>query len=548
MNDVRAAGSGHWLLDLRRALLLTTVFAYTFAPLLVRRIGGKRTPPKAIGARVRKAFERLGVTYVKLGQFLAMRFDILPEEVCRELANLFDAVPPMPYAVVVKTIEEELGGPPEKMFRHFDAKPLAAASIAQVHRATLPDGTDVAVKVQRPKIQEIFAADIRNLKRLARLGDALGVLGPQSTRDAVEEFERFTSREMNFTTEARTAEKLRANAGPFEEVPRVHRGFTTERVLTLDFVDAPSLAQIVHGLEDGDESRLERLEVDAQVVIENLADATLRQLFVTGFFHADPHPGNILIRPDGTVVFVDFGIFGQLAPDRRETFASYIEHVSMGNIPQSYRNFVRLLQPTAATDPQQLRRDVYAIMRGWYDASREHGTPLAERHLGKFISEFIEAIRANKVRMGLDTLLFWRALLVLDATALRFKAQFDLLGHLRGFFERERPSILERVVDVVTDREIGQDALELARNAPGDARWILGEAGDRTRPAFSIRSDDAPPRARRDNEGARQITAAAVMAALLVLLTRAPLNLIGEVITWMGLAATAALWMRRVAN
>ncbi|MGH9420331.1 MAG: ABC1 kinase family protein, partial [Thermoanaerobaculia bacterium] len=365
MKDIKASSPRRWLLDVRRAALLTAVFAYTLMPLLVQRMRGKKTAPAAIGASVREAFERLGVTYVKLGQFLAMRFDILPEEVCRELAQLFDKVPPMPYGDVVRTIKSSLGGTPEEIFETFETEPLAAASIAQVHRASIRNGTVVAVKVQRPRIQEIFAADIRNLKRLARLGDALRVLGPQSTYDAVEEFERFTSREMNFLTEARTAEKLRANSGPFEEVPRVHRAFTSERVLTLDFVDAPSLAQIVHGLEEGRNDEMPRLHVDAQRVIENLADATLRQLFVTGFFHADPHPGNILVRPDGTIVFVDFGIFGQLAPDRRETFSSYIENVSLGNVPQGYRHFIRLLEPTAATDPQQLRRDVYQIMQGW---------------------------------------------------------------------------------------------------------------------------------------------------------------------------------------
>src|SRR5205814_6362809 len=214
----------------------------------------------------------------------------------------------------------------------------------------------------------------------------------------------------------------------------------------------------------------ETIDIDVQAAIQNLANASLRQLFVTGFFHADPHPGNILIREDGTVVFVDFGIFGQLSRERRETFAMYIENLAMGNIEQSYRHFVRLLEPTSETDPQQLKRDVYAIMRGWYEASRTSASSLAERHLGKYFSEFITAIRANKVRMGLDTLLFWRALLALDSTALRFEAQFDLLGELRSFFGQHRPSPVERVLAVVTNRELALDLFDLARFGPGDAQ------------------------------------------------------------------------------
>ena len=227
--------------------------------------------------------------------------------------------------------------------------------------------------------------------------------------------------------------------------------------------------------------------------------------------------------------------------------ASYIEHVSLGNVPEGYRHFIRLLQPTAATDPQQLRRDVYAIMQGWYDASRDTGTSLAERHLGKFIGEFIEAIRKNNVRMELDTLLFWRALLVLDATALRFKSQFDLLGHLRGFFLRERPSPMERMVALVTDADIAYDAFELVRSVPADARQSVEDITfDRT--LIAIRPDDAPQRARRENEGARQITAAVIVTAMLLLLTRASMNVIGEAITWMGLAGSAALLMRRATS
>jgi ubiquinone biosynthesis protein len=550
MSDVGAARSrswiGRWLFDVCRAAVLAMIIVRTFAPLLGLRLLGKRHPPEVIGERVRMAFERLGVTYLKLGQFLAMRFDILPEEVCRELARLFDEVPPMALQDVVRTIEEELGASPDVIFVEFENEPLAAASIAQVHRAVVPGGGEVAVKVQRPRIREIFAADIRNLKRLAAIGDALRLLGPTSVRGTVEEFRRFTSREMNFVTEGRTAERLRRNVGPFDDVPDVYWDYTTERVLTMEFVDAPSLAQILHAMEEG-ETKMPA-GTDPQQMMENLADATLRQLFVTGFYHADPHPGNILIRPDNTVVFVDFGIFGQFAPDRREMFASFIEDNATGNIEEAYRRFMPLLEPTAETDLRKLRVDIQKNMRDWYDASRDSFTPLENRHLGAFFGKFITIVRRNKVRMALDTLLFWRTLVVLDATALRFSAQFDLLAHLRGFFERERPSPMERILTALTSRDTVRDVAALARNAPRDMQQQLANA-DEPRPRLTIRHGDARQRARAANDDARRIAAAVVALAMLLLLTGARIHPIGEVMIWTTLASTAAaLWMRRASS
>jgi len=521
MNDVGAARSRSWigrsLLDARRAAVLAVVAVRTFVPLLGLRLLRRRHPPEVIGARVRTAFERLGVTYLKLGQFLAMRFDILPEEVCRELARLFDEVPPMALQKVLRTIEEELGAPPDEIFVEFDREPLAAASIAQVHRAVVRGGDKVAVKVQRPGIQEIFAADIRNLKRLAAIGDAFHLLGPTSVHGLIEEFSRFTSREMNFITEGRTAERLRRDVGPFDDVPNVYWDYTTERVLTMEFVDAPSLAQILHAMKEGEAEM--PAGIDPQRVIENLADATLRQLFVTGFYHADPHPGNILIRPGNTIVFVDFGIFGQFAPDRREMFVSYLEQNAVGNVEEGYRRFMPLLEPTTETDLRRLRVDVQNIMRDWYLASRDPSTPLAERHLGTFFGKFVGILRENKTRISMDTLLFWRTLVVVDATALRFSAQFDLLAHLRNFLERERPSPMARILTVLTSHETARDLVALARSVPRDLRQRL-ENTENPRPLLTVRRDDAHWRARAANEDARRIAAAVVALAMLVLLWR----------------------------
>lgn len=543
------AAAGGWFLDLQRVLLLVWVVVQTATPLLLRRLVGIRDSYAVIGARLRRSLQRMGITYIKLGQFLAMRFDILPEEICRELAGLFDQVPPLKAEVVREVIETEFDAPVETLFREFDWKCLAAASVAQVHKATKPDGEIVAVKIQRPRIAEIFAADIRNFRRAARLGDYLKLLGPQSMVEGVDEFERYTQREMDFLIEGRTADRLRQNAGPYDSAPYIHWRLTTSRVLTMEFIEGYPLSDIIQLVEGGRTEELRRLapNLDLQQAVHNFAWACLRQLFVTGFFHADPHPGNIFLRADGTVVFVDFGIFGQLSRERQETFASYIENLAVGNIENSYRHFVRLLQPTAQTDMEQLRRDVYRIMRRWHTASQESDVALAERHLGTYFSEFILAIRRNNVRMSMDTLLFWRAILTLDATALRFGNQFDLLSVLREFFEQTRPSPVERLVGVLTDRALAASLIRLKQESPGQLGTLARDLAQRRYRLPVLKNDDG---ARRRTGDANATLMALVLAgsSLAALAINLPLHVSGQALLWTATLSLAAAIMVRLAR
>lgn len=464
------------MLDVGRLLLLLATAAGLAFTLGLSVAAGRRPTAQLVGARLRAALQRMGLTYVKLGQFMAMRFDILPEAICKELAQLFDDVAPVPTALLKLALEQEFGAPVERVFRSFDWEPMAAASVAQVHRATLASGQAVAVKVQRPGVARIFGADMRNLVRLARLVDWLGLLGAQSIRDAVLEFERFTSRELDFMTEGRTAERVRENAGPHENAPRIFWDHTTSRVLTMELITGHRLSDLIAA--QGGTPSLDLPDLDRAA--RNLARACLRQLFVTGFFHADPHPGNIFVLDDGSICFVDFGIFGELSPARRETFAAYIEDVAMGNLASAYRHFMRLLLPTRETDHRRLRADIEAIFSRWRAASLDPDTPLSERHLGKYVGEFIAAIRVHKVRMSLDTLLFWRTLIVLDATALRFRDSFDLLDVMRQFFTETRPGLVERVLATLQDRSAALTALQLCHEMPGRLQQALAvESGRR---------------------------------------------------------------------
>jgi ubiquinone biosynthesis protein len=534
-------------LDLQRVLLLAWTLIITALPLLLRRLVGIRDHPTIIGARLRRSLQNLGITYIKLGQFLAMRFDILPEEVCRELARLFDAVPPMSARDVRATLEAEFAMPVEELFRSFEWQAIAAASVAQVHKATQHDGVVVAVKVQRPGIERIFSADIRNFRRAARLGDYLRLLGPQSMVEAVNEFDRYTRREMDFLTEGRTADRLRRNAGPHDSAPLIYWELTTSRVLTMEFIEGYPLSDIIHLLETGRAEELKQLApgLDLQLAVQNFARACLRQLFVTGFFHADPHPGNIFLREDGTVVFVDFGIFGQLTAERRETFASYIENLAVGNIEQSYRHFIRLLQPTPQTEMEQLRRDVHRIMNRWHTASQQSEVALSERHLGTYFTEFIAAIRHNQVQMSMDTLLFWRAIITLDATALRFGSQFDLLSALRDFFQKTRPTPLERLMALVTDRELALSLNRIKQESPAQVEAFAGDLS-RSRYQLPILKSSGPRRKRRRDDNARLLALTIAGSSIFVLSFKLQLNVLGQTLLWTATLSLVAAIIARL--
>ena len=542
----RAARPRELLLDLRRVVLLAWVIASAVVPLALRRAVGRRDTAADVGARLRRSLQRLGITYIKLGQFLAMRFDILPEAVCRELARLFDAVPPLAARAVRETLEAEFGRPVEEVFAEFEWEGIAAASVAQVHRAVTHEGREVAVKVQRPGIARLFAADIRNFRRAARLGDRLRLMGPQSMVEGVDEFARYTQREMNFMTEGRTADRLRRGRGPHDTAPLVHWNLTTPRVLTMEFIRGYPLSDVIHLIETGRTEELARRAptLDLELAVRNFSRACLRQLFVTGFFHADPHPGNIFLREDATIVFVDFGIFGQLTDERRETFASYIENLAVGNVEQSYRHFIRLLQPTPQTDMRQLRRDVHRIMHRWHAASQTRAAELSERHLGTYFSEFITAIRRNQVRMSMDTLLFWRAILTLDATALRFGGRFDLLSALREFFIKERPSPAERLVALASDRELALGLDRLARDAPAQV-GALTDALSRRGYRLPVARTAAPALRRSRADGARLPAVAAAAGSVLVLSVALPVGALAQALLWTATLTLAAATISR---
>jgi ubiquinone biosynthesis protein len=456
--------------DVRRAMhVLFIAFKYG-ALLLVRQAFGFSTTNIEKARRFRRAIEQLGLTYLKLGQFLALRYDLLPAEVCGELNKLFEQVAPLPFELIREVVETELGGPIQTFFADFETVPIASASVAQVHRAYTRENEKVAVKVQRPEIREIFAADMRNLCRTAAVADALRLGGSLSLRAIIDEFAAWTWREMNFVIEGQTADHLRRDALPYEVVPRVYWNLTTERVLTLEFIEGTTLVQLLDLMESGQPGLIfKRLpNLDIELAADRIARAVLHQLFVTGFFHADPHPGNLIIRDDNTVAFIDFGIYGELSQRQREILRGHIENIAAGNIEESFRYYAMQYIPTRDTDHRDFEREGKRILRNWYDASIDRYAPAKDRHLATHGAEMLDVVRRNRLRLNVNTLLFWRALYTLDSIALRLSEYVDLMSQMRRFFEETSPSFGERVGLLITDRTRMKHFEELGRSVPAD--------------------------------------------------------------------------------
>lgn len=375
---------------------------------LPRRAIGR--PPREIlkrstAERVRLVLEELGPAFIKLGQILSTRGDLLAKDYIEELEKLQDDVPPVPYAGISRVIERELGQPLEDLFAGFDPHPLAAASIAQVHRATMHDGTAVVVKVQRPGVQEQINLDILILLDFARLADRHTPWGRiYSFTDMAAEFQETITEETDFRTEARHADTIRRNMedDPRVFIPRIQWTHTARRVLTLEYVEGIKLSNL---------EALDAAGMDRAQLARTLADAILKQMLIDGIFHADPHPGNISVLPGNQLVFVDFGIIGRLNPEHKE----YLGQIMLGLVRKNADMVIKAVIRTGAVpenvDLGELRRDIEKLHQKYYDV------PLNQINVSESMQDFLVLAYRHRVRLPTQLTLLIKALVTADGVA-----------------------------------------------------------------------------------------------------------------------------------
>ena len=353
--------------------------------------------------QVRLAMEELGPTFVKLGQILAGRADLFGPEWIAEFQRLHSHVPAVPLDDLRAQLRADLGGEPETVFARFDVAPLAAASIAQVHRAQLHDGTEVVVKIRRPGILDVIESDLRLLDRLAGIAETeLPSLKPYRLRQLVQEFARSLRRELDLAAECRNAERVAANfaAVPQVVIPRVHWAHTGERVNTQDFIDGMA----------GDQ--LERLTPEAgfdrSLLAQRGAHAVLKMILEDGFFHADPHPGNLFYLPGNRIAFIDFGMVGRLSSQRREEVLQLL----LGLVERDAQAVVDVLMDWAGDEHGLNRQQLEADIEAFVD--QYHGTPLAQLSLSQMVIDVTTLLREHHLALPSDLTLLIKAFITLE--------------------------------------------------------------------------------------------------------------------------------------
>lgn len=390
-----------------------------------RRIGKylkTRQPRVSRPARARETLERLGPTFIKFGQFLSIRPDLVPQEYCDELRKLQDQVPPFPFETVRREMEQELGRNPDEVFKEFVEQPVAAASVAQVHRARLPDGKEVAVKLQRPGIRERMEEDILIMLFLAHVMERL-VPGLRKNRLVmlVHEFSRWTARELDFRNEARNAllSACYFTGYPGVHIPGVFLELTTERLLVMEYVHGSNVLQAPPG------------SFDNKAAARLLAESMLKQVFVDGFFHGDPHAGNIFVKPEGGIAYVDFGIVGYLSPDMREAAFEILYALSEGDVARVTAAVLDLCD----ADPDRV--DIAGYRRAMHEVLAElRVCEAAQIPFTHMMQRFLNTSLEFGLDVPPDFVVMSKAITTLEGTCLSLDRELRIVDYLRPFVER----------------------------------------------------------------------------------------------------------------
>ena len=404
------------------------------------------------GERIRRAIEELGPTFVKFGQMLSTRPDIVPQDLIEELEKLQDEVPTFPTEDAKRLIEKELGGSIESLFKEFPDFPFSAASMAQVYKAVLPEGEEVAIKVQRPGIADVIEIDLAIMQDYARRFKKkqkaeLGI-DPETM---VSEFARAIRKELNFKIEAGNVAHFDSDYhdDPTIHVLKVYKRYTTEKILTMEFIDGVKITDSIKP-----EVR-EQFRIDPKLVASRALELVLKQIFAHGYFHADPHPGNIRVLEDSIICFLDFGMMGTLSARLREQLADILIGVVTQDERKLTRTIISLGRGSQSVNEDELESDIAELIKMY-----AFGATLDDFDLGAFLGEISDLITAYGLRGPRDFYLLGKALSSIQGVCAVVDPYLNLMAQAKPYAEQ---LAMERLDPKRAIKEISSSALETSK-------------------------------------------------------------------------------------
>lgn len=462
-----------------------------------------RVDSLSIWERIRMVLEELGPSFVKLGQIMSNRPDLIPHKLIVELEKLQDSVPPFSREEAKKLVEDELSKPLNMIFLEFTEKPVASASIAQVHKAVLLSGEKVAVKVQRPKIEQIIEVDLEIMLHLAALMEkhieGMDVFNPVGI---VEEFERTINEEIDFTIEASHIERFGKHfqSDMTVYVPKVYRSYTTKKVLVMEAIDGIKISNTEKILESG---------FDPKIISERGAQFMLKQIFKYGFFHADPHPGNIFILPENVICFLDYGMVGVVSERLKEQLRDIIIGIANKDAKRITKALLKMAEHENGINVDKLEDQISVLVQ-------KYGyLPLKDINMGDLLEESAKLLLAYELKMPSDFYLLVKALITIEGVGRNLDPDFNLIEHAKEYAEmlmKERLSVRQLAKDFYLSTA---DFIALLRDFPSEAQDIIEliKKGDMR---FTLEHKGLESMLTNLNQISNRVVFAIVLAALII--------------------------------
>ena len=453
--------------------------------------------------RMRLVLEELGPTFIKFGQVMSTRADLIPIELIHELEKLQDSVPPFSGEKAVNLVEQELGKPISEVFESISHSPLAAASIAQVHKAIFIEGEEVVVKVQRPGIDRTIETDLEIMFHLAMIMEKhVQEMRSLNIVKVVEEFERAIHKELNFAIEASNLERFGNNfkKDPNIYVPKCYRNYSTKKILTMEYIE---------GIKISDIESIKANGLDQQIIARRGADLVLKQIFEFGFFHADPHPGNVLILPENVICFLDYGMMGTLTRTTRELITSMTAGAINRDTDKIIRNLLRLCESDGEVKTQKLELQITELIDRYFNQSLE------QMDMAALVNDLMRFFPENNLKMPSDLYLLGRSMLLLQGNGEILDPDFNVAIHIEPYLKkmiRERLHIRKIAKDLFISSE---ELVQLMKELPFEIREII-EKVKNGKIKIDIEHKGLTPMLKTHDKISNRIAFAIVLASIIV--------------------------------